>query len=153
MNPLAIARTPSAHDAPLSIGQILATGVARSPSQEIVYSDRVRHTYATFAARVNRLASALGALGVEAGSTVAVMDWDSHRYLEAFFAVPSLGCVIQTVNIRLSPEQILYTLNHAQARLVDRLAEPSGGSLYWRILERRGANRVAVSATNGIDYL
>jgi fatty-acyl-CoA synthase len=43
------------------------------------------------------------------------MDWDSHRYLEAFFAVPMMGAVLQTVNVRLSPEQILYTLNHARA--------------------------------------
>jgi fatty-acyl-CoA synthase len=46
------------------------------------------------------------------------MDWDSHRYLECFFAIPMLGCVLQTVNIRLSPEQILYTLNHAGADVI-----------------------------------
>ena len=46
------------------------------------------------------------------------MDWDSHRYLEAFFAVPMMGAVLQTVNVRLSPEQILYTLNHAKADIV-----------------------------------
>ena len=50
------------------------------------------------------------------------MDWDSHRYLEAFFAVPMMGAVLQTVNVRLSPEQILYTLNYARADvLLDRL--------------------------------
>ena len=52
------------------------------------------------------------------GKTVAVMDWDSHRYLECFFAVPMMGAVLQTVNIRLSQEQILYTLNHARAEIV-----------------------------------
>jgi len=46
------------------------------------------------------------------------MDWDSHRYLECFFAIPMLGCVLQTVNIRLSPEQILFTLNHAGADVI-----------------------------------
>jgi fatty-acyl-CoA synthase len=114
MNELAIARTPSANDAPLSIGQILAHGVARSPAQEIVYGDRLRHTYTTLAERVNRLASALAKLGVAPGSTVAVMDWDSHRYLECFFAVPMMGAVLHTVNVRISPEQVLYTINHAQ---------------------------------------
>ena len=114
MNNLAIARTPSANDAPLSIGQILAHGVARAPSQEIVYADRLRYTYTTFAQRVNRLASALASLGVRPGSTVAVMDWDSHRYLEAFFAVPMMGAALHTVNVRISPEQVLYTINHAQ---------------------------------------
>src|SRR3546814_1654330 len=46
------------------------------------------------------------------------MDWDSHRYLECFFAIPMLGAILQTVNIRLSPEQVLYTLNHARPRVV-----------------------------------
>jgi len=64
------------------------------------------------------LASGLTALGVRPGDTVAVMDWDSHRYLECFFAVPMMGAVLQTVNIRLSPEQILYTLNHARADVI-----------------------------------
>jgi fatty-acyl-CoA synthase len=41
------------------------------------------------------------------------MDWDNHRYLECFFAIPMLGAVLHTINIRLSPEQILFTINHA----------------------------------------
>jgi fatty-acyl-CoA synthase len=64
--------------------------------------------------RVGRLATGLTNLGVKPGATVAVMDWDSHRYLECFFAVPMLGAVLHTVNVRLSPEQILYTINHAE---------------------------------------
>ena len=114
MSDLAIVRTKSAHDAPLSIAQILAHGVARAPMQEIVYADRTRHTYATLDERVRRLASALSALGVKPGSTVAVMDWDSHRYLECFFAVPMMGAVLHTVNVRISADQVLYTINHAQ---------------------------------------
>ena len=43
-----------------------------------------------------------------------MMDWDSHRYLECFFAVPMMGAVLHTVNVRISPEQVLYTINHAQ---------------------------------------
>jgi fatty-acyl-CoA synthase len=113
MHNLAIQRTHSAHDAPLSIRHILARGVAEAPEQEIVYADRMRFTYATLAERVSRLASALSMLGVKPGSTVAVMDWDSHRYLECFFAVPMMGAVLHTVNVRISPEQILYTINHA----------------------------------------
>jgi len=111
---LSIARTPSAHEPALSIGRILDRGVAASAAQEIVYGDRVRYSYAALAERVSRLASALAALGVRPGSTVAVMDWDSHRYLECFFAVPMMGAVLHTVNVRISPEQVLYTINHAQ---------------------------------------
>jgi len=46
------------------------------------------------------------------------MEFDSHRYLECFFAVPGMGATLQTVNWRLSPEQIVYTLNHAGAKVV-----------------------------------
>lgn len=45
---------------------------------------------------------------------MAVMDWDSHRYLECFFAIPMIGAVLHTVNVRLAPEQILYTMQHAE---------------------------------------
>ncbi|MBV8458666.1 MAG: AMP-binding protein, partial [Acetobacteraceae bacterium] len=74
--------------------------------------------YREFGERVNRLASGLSALGLKPGHTVGVMDWDSHRYLECFFAVPMMGAVLHTVNVRLSPEQILYTINHAEDDLV-----------------------------------
>ncbi|MCK6388508.1 MAG: AMP-binding protein, partial [Zoogloea sp.] len=107
--------TPSAYAYPLLIKQLLHSARATAGDQEIVYRDRQRHSYRQFLARLNRLANALAGLGVGPGSTVAVMDWDSHRYLEAFFAVPMMGAVLQTVNVRLSPEQILYTLNHARA--------------------------------------
>jgi fatty-acyl-CoA synthase len=109
---------PSAYAYPLLIKQLLHTPLATAPDQEIVYADKRRHSYSEFARRIHRLGHALTRLGVTYGSTVAVMDWDSHRYLECFFAVPMLGAVLQTVNIRLSSEQILYTLNHAQADVI-----------------------------------
>jgi fatty-acyl-CoA synthase len=59
--------------------------------------------YWQFAERVGRLASDLAGLGVERGNTMAIMDWDTHRYLECFFAVPMIGAVLHTVNVRLSP--------------------------------------------------
>ena len=108
-----IPRAPEAHEPMMSIGWMLREGVSRAPTQEIVYRDR-RHSYAVLAERVSRLASALASLGVQPGSTVAVMDWDSHRYLEAFFAVPMMGAVLHMVNVRISPEQVLYTINHAK---------------------------------------
>lgn len=107
--------TPSAYSYPLLIKQLLHTPLAVAPEQEITYQGRVRYTYRALLERIGRLASALAGLGVESGQTVAVMDWDSHRYLEAFFAVPMMGAILQTVNVRLNAEQILYTLNHAKA--------------------------------------
>jgi fatty-acyl-CoA synthase len=109
---------PDAYAYPLLIKQLLLTPLAHSPDQEIIYRDSSRYTYRTLRERIGRLASGLASLGVEAGQTVAMMDWDSHRYLECFFAVPMMGAVLQTVNVRLTPEQILYTLNHARADVV-----------------------------------
>jgi fatty-acyl-CoA synthase len=110
-----IPTTPSAYAYPLLIKQLLHTPLATAPEQEITYQGKLRYTYRTLHERLGRLANALSGLGLEAGQTVAMMDWDSHRYLECFFAVPMMGAVLQTVNVRLSAEQILYTLNHARA--------------------------------------
>jgi acyl-CoA synthetase (AMP-forming)/AMP-acid ligase II len=109
-----IQRTLSAYAYPLLIKNLLAAPVVDDPQQEIVYRDQLRFSYAEFRQRVCRLANALSEIGVKPGDTVAVMDWDSHRYLECFYAVPMLGAVLHTVNIRLSPEQILYTIDHAE---------------------------------------
>ncbi|MED5387790.1 MAG: fatty acid--CoA ligase [Pseudomonadota bacterium] len=110
---LTIQRTPSAVEPPLVINRILEAGVRKAPQQTITYGDR-DFTYREFEERVHRLAGALAAQGIKPGDTVAVMDWDTNRYLEAFFAIPMMGAVLHTVNVRLSPEQILYTINHAQ---------------------------------------
>ncbi|MEW6113314.1 MAG: AMP-binding protein, partial [Thermodesulfobacteriota bacterium] len=109
-----ISKTASAYGYPLLVKQLLNTTFLYAPNQEIVYQDKVRHTYRDFYERIHRLAGGLSALGVGPGDTVAVLDWDSHRYLECFFAVPMMGAILHTVNIRLSPEQILFTMNHAQ---------------------------------------
>ncbi|KHL70462.1 fatty acid--CoA ligase [Pseudomonas flexibilis] len=108
----------NAHPCPLLIKRLLLSGSRYERTREIVYRDQVRYSYATFNERVARLANVLTTAGVRPGDTVAVMDWDSHRYLECMFAVPMIGAVLHTINVRLSPEQILYTMNHAEDRLV-----------------------------------
>ena len=105
--PQPISQTPSAYGYPLLIKQLLHSALATAPEQEIVFGER-RHSYSEFYRRVQRLANVLKEMGLQAGNTVAVMDWDSHRYLECFFAIPMMGCVLQTVNVRLSPEQIAF---------------------------------------------
>jgi fatty-acyl-CoA synthase len=106
------------YDYPLILKKLLATPLSYSPEREIVYRDRTRINYRTLHERIGRLAGGLHGLGVKPGEVVAVMDFDSHRYLECFFAIPGMGATLQTVNWRLSPEQIVYTLNHAEARVV-----------------------------------
>jgi fatty-acyl-CoA synthase len=109
-----IQRTASAYTYPLLIKNLFHAPVVDNPDQEIVYRDLLRYTYRDLRERVCRLAAALTELGVRPGDTVAVMDWDSHRYLECFFAVPMLGAVLHTINVRLSAEQVLYTIDHAE---------------------------------------
>jgi fatty-acyl-CoA synthase len=110
--------TPAAYKMPLTIRHLLNASRVSAVKQEIVYRDAVRLTYADLHHRIGRLASALTGLGASEGTTIAMLDWDSHRYLEAFFAVPMMGAVLQTVNIRLSEAQILYTLSHAKAGIL-----------------------------------
>ncbi len=109
-----ILKTPSAYYFPLLIKNLLKFPLTFNPDQEIVYRDKFRYTYSDFGKRVHKLANMLKAQGVKEGDIVAVMDWDSHRYLECFFAVPMMGAILHTVNIRLSPEQLIYTINHAE---------------------------------------
>nr|WP_180203714.1 fatty acid--CoA ligase [Pseudomonas sp. SbOxS1]NYU03458.1 fatty acid--CoA ligase [Pseudomonas sp. SbOxS1] len=118
LNTKIIPPAPGAYSYPLLIKRLLLSGVRYAPANEIVYADKLRYSYQTLIERIHRLAHALTAAGVKAGDTVAMLDWDSHRYLECFFAVPMIGAVLHTVNIRLSPDQVLYTMNHAEDDLV-----------------------------------
>jgi fatty-acyl-CoA synthase len=113
MNGRLIPVTPSAYQYPLLIKHLLHAPLMQAPKQEIIYRDLRRLTYAELSDRIIRLASALAKVGVRPGDTVGVLDWDSNRFLEAFFAIPMMGAVLQTVNVRLSPEQIAYTIDHA----------------------------------------
>lgn len=98
----------------LLIKNLLFSPVAFDPKQEIVYANHRRHSYETFHDRVKQFANALTKMGVNKGDTVAVMDYDSHRYLECYFAIPMIGAKLHMINVRLSPEQILYTIDHAE---------------------------------------
>lgn len=103
-----------AYNYQLLLKHILNYGVAWAPEQEIVYRDLVRHSYTTMYERVLRLASALQSLGVKPGTRVGVIEWDSHRYLEMYFAIPGIGAILHTINPRLAPEDIAYTMAHAE---------------------------------------
>src|SRR5215475_8654871 len=108
-----IAAAKSAYHYPLLIKHLWHAPLLQAADQEIVYRDLRRFTYRELRERVGRLASALAGVGVRSGDTVGVLDWDSNRFLEAFFAVPMMGAVLQTVNVRLPPEQVAYTIDHA----------------------------------------
>jgi len=103
-----------AYPYPLLIKNILSAPLVYSSDQKIIYSNKKQYTYRTLSERVACLANLLGELGIDQGDTVGVMDWDSHRYLECYFAIPMTGAILHTINIRLSADQLVYTINHAR---------------------------------------
>lgn len=110
---------PSAgQPSPLLIHRLLDRPRTWAPDQKIIYRDIRELSYLEFFERVERLAQVLRQLGVGPGDRVGVVDWDSHRYLECFFAVPMIGAVLHTVNVRLSPDQTLFTIQHAGDRVL-----------------------------------
>lgn len=108
----------AAYDYQLLLKHILKHGVAWAPDQEIVYRDQVRYTYSRMYERVLRLGGALRAVGVEKGTKVGVIEWDSHRYLEMYFGIPSIGAILHTINPRLAPEDLVYTMAHAEDEIL-----------------------------------
>ena len=112
-----IRKLPSASKAfkyPLLIKSILAYSTMLEPENEIVYKDQVRYNYFELNRRVRKQANMFKNMGLDGGQTIAVLDYDSHRYLECFFGIPMTGNVLHTINWRLSAAQILYTINHAE---------------------------------------
>ncbi|MEO4046258.1 fatty acid--CoA ligase [Pseudomonas sp. CAU 1711] len=141
--------TANANQAPLLIKRLLLSGSRYEKTREIVYRDLVRYSYATFNERVARLANVLTSAGVKAGDTVAVMDWDSHRYLECMFAIPMIGAVLHTINIRLSADQILYTMNHAEDKFV--LVNSEFVPLYQAVADQLTTVEKTILLTDGAE--
>ncbi|MEK9553426.1 MAG: AMP-binding protein, partial [Alphaproteobacteria bacterium] len=86
-----MADSQSPADFPLLIKSLLRTPLQIARDVEIVSDGLVRYSYADLEDRLQRFGAGLQAQGVKQGDVVAVMDWDTHRYFEAFFAVPMLG--------------------------------------------------------------
>jgi fatty-acyl-CoA synthase len=87
--------------------------VSRQPDKSLH-----RYTYADFYRRTCQLAHALTRLGVKPGDRVASLSWNHHRHLELYFAVPSMGAVIHTLNLRLHPNDLAYIARHAEDRVI-----------------------------------
>jgi acyl-CoA synthetase (AMP-forming)/AMP-acid ligase II len=108
-------------DFPLTITAVLRHGMRVYAGAECVtWSDTGprRATYGTIAANAGRLANALTRLGVQPGDRVGTFMWNSQEHMEAYLAVPSMGAVLHTLNIRLFPEQLAYVINHGGDKVV-----------------------------------
>jgi fatty-acyl-CoA synthase len=77
-----------------------------------------RYSYHDFAKRTKKLAVALEQLGVQKGDRVATLCWNHYQHLEAYFALPCMGAIVHTLNIRLSPDDLIYIINHAEDKII-----------------------------------
>jgi acyl-CoA synthetase (AMP-forming)/AMP-acid ligase II len=109
------------HDHPLTLQLVLQRARTMNGDAEVVTlteGEPDRITYAALAERVDRLANALIAMGIGPGDRVATFSWNTQRHLELYLAVPCIGAVLHTLNIRLFPEQVQYIVQHAEDRVV-----------------------------------
>jgi fatty-acyl-CoA synthase len=77
-----------------------------------------RASFGAVSERVDRLARALKALGVEPGERIATFAWNNQRHFELYFAIPCIGAILHTLNIRLFEQQLTYIVNHAEDRVI-----------------------------------
>jgi len=108
-------------DFPLTVGMIFRHGRAVYADSEVVTFEgdhSRRATYSQVADRVEQLAAALARLGVVEGTRVGTFCWNTQEHLEVYLAVPSMGAVLHTLNIRLFPEQLAYVIEHGQDEVV-----------------------------------
>jgi len=104
-------------DFPLTVGHIFEHGRANYADSEVITNeaDGTRHTeFGALADRAEQLAAALRRLGVAPGDRVATFAWNNQEHMEAYFAIPGMGAVMHTINIRLAAEQIRYIIGHAE---------------------------------------
>jgi fatty-acyl-CoA synthase len=123
-------------EVPLLISQVLEYGTTVYAGSEVVtWSSEGprRSSYADLGRDCRRLANALRSLGIDADQRVGSFMWNNEEHLELYLAVPSMGAVLHTINIRLFPQQMAYVINHADDKVIavdNSLAEP-----FSRLLE------------------
>jgi fatty-acyl-CoA synthase len=106
---------------PLTIGGLLRHGTTVHADSEVVTAtpDGIRSmSYADLGRRAARLANGLRSLGITGDQRVGTFQWNNAEHLEAYLAVPAMGAVLHTLNIRLFPEQLTYIANHAEDEVV-----------------------------------
>ena len=109
-------------DFPLTLHHIRRRMGSVSPGAQVTTltpSGSVRRaTFGEVSERIDRLARALSRLGIEQGDRVGTFAWNNQRHFELYFAIPCVGAVLHTLNIRLFEEQLTYIVNHAEDKLI-----------------------------------
>lgn len=136
---------------PLTVGRLLNHAVTTHPTAEVITSTGTgvrRITFAELGQRSARLANALRGLGVTGDQRVGTFLWNNAEHLEAYAAVPAMGAVLHTVNIRLSQQQMVFVIGHAEDRVL-----VVDGSLVDSLIERAGPTLTAAVPTVWSDVL
>jgi fatty-acyl-CoA synthase len=109
-------------DFPLTIHHIRRRMRSVSPDAQVVTLTATgaveRASFEEVSERIDRLARALGRLGVQPGQRIATFAWNNQRHFELYFAIPCVGAVLHTLNVRLFEEQLTYIVNHAEDRVI-----------------------------------
>ncbi|HUY51680.1 MAG TPA: long-chain fatty acid--CoA ligase [Streptosporangiaceae bacterium] len=122
-------------DVPLTVTALMRYGTSIFGDSEVVTwtgDGTRRQSYAETGARAAQLANALRKLGVDGDQRVATLLWNNAEHLEAYLAVPSMGAVLHTLNLRLDPGQLGYIANHAADHVI--ITEPTLVPLLARVL-------------------
>jgi fatty-acyl-CoA synthase len=98
----------------LILKHLLEHAAKMRPESEIVYKDLYRGNYVQLYERCQRLSNGLKDLGVEQGSKVICFEWNTHRFLEAYFAIPCMGAMVHMGNPLLTPQQMIYLINRVE---------------------------------------
>ena len=109
-------------ETPLLLTSFLKRAERYYPKKLIISRTSAQKThripYKDYVKRTRKLADALTKLGMTRGTKVGSFAWNHHRHLEAYFAVPCAGAILHMINIRLSPEHIIYVINHAEDEIL-----------------------------------
>lgn len=129
--------------------------------QQIVYRTAsggwARYTYGDCYARTCRAANALRSLGVGPGDRVGVLDWNSRRYFELYYAIPGLGAVLLQLNLRLNAQDLSYVIAHSEATVIcvdetllplaEAIAPHAPGIKAWIVMTDKPAAEITCSLT------
>src|SRR2546423_7226603 len=132
-------------DAPLTVTRIMRYGTTMCGDAAVSTwqgEGARRASYAEVGERVARLANGLRRLGVTGDDRVGTFMWNNQEHLEAYLAIPAMGAVLHTLNIRLFPEQVVYIANHAEDRVV--IVDGSLAPLFAKLLPQLDSVRAVV---------
>lgn len=108
-------------NSPLLLSHFIERAERYFPTKQVIsrtLNGKKSLTYQQIGERTRRLASALAQFGIKKGDRIGTFAWNTHRHLEAYFAIPGIGAVLHTINLRLSQDHIAYVINHAEDRVL-----------------------------------